>query len=133
MPPKFKNKIDEETIKKVVDTTLSYHTESDKKQAARDKIEKIKQYIEKKKEKNETDCPTCHKHKLKVDNSQAKCTGKDCSHEYLIIDKNSKHACDNCGLPHPDGVEDCPFCHSTEGKILEKTWGQEIEDAKTNK
>jgi RNA polymerase subunit RPABC4/transcription elongation factor Spt4 len=131
MPPRFKNEIDESTIKKVVDMTMDKVEKTDeKKMEAKEKIDRIKEYMEKK-----SNCPSCHSHKLKVDTdrSTAKCVGDECHKEYLIIDKNSKHACSSCGIPHSEGAEKCPFCNSTDGKLLDKSWADEILEAQNNK
>jgi len=96
--------------------------EDENKQSAKDDSGKILDATNKIKEQIVTqeaaDCPTCHKHKIKITGLTAKCVGLHCGNEYVIVPKNADHKCTNCGIPikKSDELTACPFCSSESAK-----------------
>jgi DNA-directed RNA polymerase subunit RPC12/RpoP len=72
------------------------------------------------------ECPGCkngkdgHVHKLEKKEGVLKCTGPECSKEYILVDKNvlsdkkakTGYVCKDCGLPHakPSKATDDDHC-----------------------
>lgn len=81
-------------------------------------IDKQPKKIETEHSHDDVSCPTCgdgHIHKIIGNGLTAKCTGKNCGEEYVLVPKSADYKCENCGIPvkkppKDKKIESCPFC-----------------------
>jgi len=148
--PIFEDENEKKYIEKarlIAQEEINKQREHETQKSISDKVRKIKEQFDKPKKvdvhekhvdvgKVKTDdafCPTCNKHNLHIHDNIAKCIGKDCGKEFMLLEKNPKdrmdYMCTSCGhtVSKKNAVELskedklCPLCEKGD-KFLEIDW-----------